>query len=371
MTRILLVVILAGFWTTTVTATDPVTISEETPQAKDAAELVVAPRPSMDQVIARFIDFLQTRDSYDTDVRAFVRKSASELTAASKRDFLNSALALLSPDYARGLELLSQEKSAEAAELFERLSRDDDPYLAVAAANQAATALMELDAIERCREILLRIEETHVDIERYTLQPDQFYFMLGYCQIHDLDYEAATETLTGFLRRYPDAPERLRVTATQILTEIERRVPGQLGDVRDLMNYARRRLTRGDVDEVVIARQQQAVDLLSAMIQEAEDREKSQNNCKQCGGGKCKGGHGAPKGAQQPGGGAQQSTLPGGESQVGELRRTQARPGEEWGRMPPREREEILQTLQRRFPSQYRDLLEQYYRQLAKDAPPQ
>ncbi len=152
-------------------------------------------------------------------------------------------------------------------------------------------------------------------------------------------------------------------------------MPGQLGDVRDLMNYARRRLDRGPVDEVVIARQKDAVELLDAMIKEAEDREQGGKNkgggCKKCGDSKCKGCQGDPKGNSNPGSGAQRSTRPGGESRTGELRRVTARPGEEWGRMPPREREEILQTLQRRFPSQYRELLEQYYRQLAKDARPQ
>jgi hypothetical protein len=37
--------------------------------------------------------------------------------------------------------------------------------------------------------------------------------------------------------------------------------------------------------------------------------------------------------------------------------------------MPPKQREEILQSIQKQFPSRYRDLLEQYYKQLAKDQP--
>lgn len=371
MTRLVLTFCLTAFWSTAIASPIVAPASPEQPAALEVPEEPMEPRPTVDQVIAGFLDQLDANADYDAEVRRFVRKSATEMKAAAKRDFLNSAIALLSDGFQRGLDLLNDEKIYEAADVLEALSHDDDPYLAVAAANQAATAMMDMEAVERCREMLVRVQETHGDIEQYTLHPDQFYFMLGYCQIHNLDYEAASHTFTRFLKRYPDAPERLRVTSTQILMEIERRVPGQLGDVRDLMNFARRRINRGDVDEVVVTRQKEAVDLLSAMIQEAEDREKSQSNCKQCGGGKCKGGHGTPKGAQQPGGGAKQSSLPGGDSQVGELRRTQARPGEEWGRMPPREREEILQTLQRRFPSQYRELLEQYYRQLSKDAPPQ
>jgi hypothetical protein len=81
-------------------------------------------------------------------------------------------------------------------------------------------------------------------------------------------------------------------------------------------------------------------------------------------------GRGSQKGGSkpQPGSGAKQSQLPqGGSAPEGELRKTRARPGDAWGKMPPREREQIIQTLQKHFPSQYRDLLEQYYKQLAKD----
>jgi len=74
-------------------------------------------------------------------------------------------------------------------------------------------------------------------------------------------------------------------------------------------------------------------------------------------------------GQKNPGGGAQRSTLPTGPGSVGELRSNRARPGEMWGKMPPHDREQLLQTLQKQFPSQYRELLEQYYKQLAKDAP--
>ena len=40
-----------------------------------------------------------------------------------------------------------------------------------------------------------------------------------------------------------------------------------------------------------------------------------------------------------------------------------------WGRMPPKERERILQSMQEQFPNRYRELLEQYYEHLAKETP--
>jgi predicted Fe-S protein YdhL (DUF1289 family) len=52
---------------------------------------------------------------------------------------------------------------------------------------------------------------------------------------------------------------------------------------------------------------------------------------------------------------------------VGDLRQSvRARPGEEWGKMRPEERERVMQALRQSFPSRYRQLVEQYYRELAK-----
>ena len=63
-----------------------------------------------------------------------------------------------------------------------------------------------------------------------------------------------------------------------------------------------------------------------------------------------------------------QSMLPDGTAQIGELQRPQrATPGEQWGKMRPEDREKILQSLRKNFPSQYRQLVEQYYKQLAKE----
>lgn len=44
-----------------------------------------------------------------------------------------------------------------------------------------------------------------------------------------------------------------------------------------------------------------------------------------------------------------------------------ARPGQAWGAMKPAERERIIQLLKDRFPDRYRRLVEQYYRELAKE----
>lgn len=315
-----------------------------------------------DVVLADFLKHEAANEAYPESARAFVARHAAS-AGETPSEIINSSLAVLSPAFKSGLDHLFEERFQEAAAAFEELAGDSDPFLAVAAANFATSALVELEQIDRCREVLNRIFESYEPIDRYTPTPESLRFMVAYCQVHNLDYDAAYESLESFVQRYPQAPERLRTAAVQMLTELSRRAPGQLGDVFDLMRFAQRKISHRELGGRVVKRQREAIDLLDALIEEAEQQEQQGD-----GNGGGSGGGGSPGGNSPPGGGAKRSTLPGGESQEGELRRTRARPGETWGRMPPMERERILQDLQKQFPSRYRDLLEQYYEQLAKDS---
>ncbi len=325
---------------------------------------VTEPRPP-EKIIAEFIESVQAQAAYPAAVKKFVSEKSSEATPQRAGEFLTSALAVCSTEFADALKAMEDERMTDAADRFARLAATDkaDPYLAVNAANLAATALVELEQFPRAIAVLEPIFSQHAPLDRYTPGADHMLFMLGYSYIRELRYEAAKAILTQFLKAYPQAPQRLRVTATQIVTEIDRRIPGKLGDVRDLLAYAHQRIELGDTGEPVAQRQQQAVALLDNMIQEAEENEKNARQKSPSGGGKGN--------KPQPSSGAKESRIPSG-APAGDtvLRRSRVTPGEAWGKMPPREREQIIQTLQRQFPSRYRDLLEQYYRQLAKDQPP-
>lgn len=323
-----------------------------------------APPPVPDeQVVADFLKHLVESASYDAAARDFAVGQYEQTNRDELKDFIHRILPVLSPGFRRGMALLDEDRLDEAADELEALSRSEDPFLAVAAAELAATTMIELGTVDRCQSMLDRVRRSHRPIERYTTGSGHFRFMLGYCQVHNLQYARAYATLEDFLKNHPNAPERLRVSASQILTELARRVPGKLGDVRDLLTYAHRKIRNRLTDVALLDRQDEAIALLDQLIEEAEEQESNQGGGEGSGSGKD-----GPSGGQRPGGGARRSMLPSGEGGVGELRKVRARPGEVWGKMPPKEREQVLQTLQRRFPSQYRELLEQYYKQLAKDA---
>lgn len=316
-----------------------------------------------DEVIAAFLQAVESNTSYEKSAKDFVGNLRTKPGNADPKSFINLSLAVLSPKFGEALSLIEKEKPANAVDVLEPLADSDDPFLAVAAAQQAAAALVELEQYERCLTLLNRVREKHNPIARFTLAADHLQFMLGYCQVHTLDYDAAQATLEDFLKRFPAAPERLRVTAVQIVTELSRRTPRKLGDVHDLMNSARRQISHGETGQPVREKQDRAIAMLEDLIKEAEDQEKSDNQNNNSGG------KGDQPNQNQPGGGAKQSSLPGGSDKDAVLRQTRARPGDTWGKMPPKEREQVLQSIQKQFPSRYRDLLEQYYRELSKDQP--
>lgn len=333
--------------------------SPEPPYAVPAVE----PRAA-EKIVTNFVEAVRAHAAHPAAAREFVVAKASGATPGNAGDFLNSALAVCSPDFADALKAMEDERIADAADRFERIAAaGDEPFMAVNAANLAASAMVEMEQFPRALAVLEPIFNRYAPLDRYAPGADHMLFMLGYCYIRELRYDAAKAILTRFLQTYPQAPQRLRVTATQIVTEIDRRIPGKLGDVRDLLAYAHHRIELGETGEPVAQRQQQAVALLDNMIQEAEENEKNARQKSPSGGGKGN--------KPQPSSGAKESRIPSG-APPGDtaLRRSRVAPGEAWGKMPPREREQIIQTLQRQFPSQYRDLLEQYYRQLAKDQPP-
>ncbi len=327
-----------------------------------------APRPDA-EIVEQFVQYIADSKDYPEPARQFVAAEWQRRKGTpAANTLISESLALLHPNFKSALD--AQESDPKVAiEQFATLAADSDPYLSINAAILAARLLVDQDRITEADALLLNVNQRNADWRDRTTAVPELLFLRGFCALQALRYDDAVATLTEFVRGYPNAPERLRRSAEQMLTELSRREPQRLGDVRDLMDYARRELSLGKSNDDVREKQKKAVDLLNGLIAEAEEREKQQQQQSKSSGKSNSKGKPAP-GNNKPGSQhAQRSILPPGEGGgVGELGDSKrVRPGESWGKMPPQEREALLQALQKQFPSQYRDLVEQYYRQLSKD----
>ncbi|HSA25757.1 MAG TPA: hypothetical protein P5159_04450 [Phycisphaerae bacterium] len=318
------------------------------------------------ELIDRFVAHVQGWP----DVEPAAKKAVAEGWKTHREEkepqgFLTAALAIVSPMFRTALDAIEKEEYAIAEKVLGPLMTDKDGYVALHATAMLARALVEQDRTDEAEPLLAALVGREAELMEKTFLEAEVDFLAAYCQVSDLRYEEALASLQRFELQHPGAADKYRLPARQMLQELSVRRPEGLGDVSDLMTYASRRLAKGNAGQPVRDKQQRAVELLDKLIQDAEEQEKQQQQQQRAKGGK--GGQGG-KAEGTPVAPAGDSMLPSGEGGKGPLhRRATARPGEQWGQMRPEERQRILQSLRESFPSRYRQLVEQYYRQLAKE----
>jgi len=311
--------------------------------------------------VDRFLTGLDTTTAVPLDARQMLRAKWSECDGCDPAEFLTQALAVMSPKFREGLDAYDADEYERCAKLMSDLRSDADPFVAVHAAVYEIKSLVALEQLVEAGQRIRQLAEGGGSrVTAYSYFAAEVEFLNGFCLLADLQYDAAASALARFVTGYSDAPPRLLIAAKQMLLELNNREPGRMPEVVDLMDYSGRRLKTADGGEVVQTRQQRILELLDQLIKEEEEKEKNScNNPSSGSGGKSSG--------RSPAKPMQQSMLPGGKQQDESLRASRrANPGEMWGAMPPGERDRILQALRESFPSRYRQLVEQYYEELAK-----
>ena len=309
----------------------------------------------------RFLDTLDQRTAIPAEARSLIRRAWEECgTDCDGQELLLQGLTLASERFRAGLDAYDRDDYSETARIMHDLSVSDDPFVAANARAFEIKALVQGDRLLEAGVAIVRaLSDEGVHLSTYSYLAPEIEFLRGYCLLSDVQYDKAAEALEAFLRKYPDASQRLTVSAQQMLLELRNRQPEKIGDVVDLMNFCGRRLALVDAGDTVQSRQDRILDLLDQMIEEAE-RNEQKNNAGGSGSGS--------SGSRSPQNPMQESTLPGGAGGDEEPDRAsrRANPGEMWGAMPPAERERVMQALRESFPQRYRRLVEQYYEELAK-----
>jgi len=315
-----------------------------------------------DAPLDRFFANLDTRTDVPGDAKVLIRTRWTDCKDCDAEEFLTQALAVVSPAFRGALDAYDADDYERCTTTAHDLASSADPFVATNAAFYEIKSLVALDRTLEAGERLKELSARSGNVADYTYFASEFDFLRGYCLLADLQYDAASAALKEFLAKHADASPRLLISAKQILVELANREKGKLGDVVDLMDFSRRRLKNQDAGEIVRTRQQNIIDLLDNLIKDAEKKEK-QSSSSSSG----SGGGGQNQSGGKPSNPMQQSRLPGGDPGGTPARQAKrANPGEMWGAMPPAERERVLQALRETFPGRYRQLVEQYYEELAK-----
>jgi signal transduction histidine kinase len=178
-----------------------------------------------------------------------------------------------------------------------------------------------------------------------------FYKMVAYHQLVEPDQSRSA--LVQLLEHEDRLPLRYRQIAEMVRQDLASLKDESLDHVSRRMNDVRRRLELGQAGKQVQVVEKGVVDSLDSLIKKIEEQQQ-----------------------QQSGGGAgsAQSSTPMQDSQLPSMKA----PGKVdprdighqsgWGDLPPKEREEALQQIGREYPAHYRQLIEQYFRDLADES---
>ncbi|MBX3434027.1 MAG: hypothetical protein KF847_11955 [Pirellulales bacterium] len=181
-----------------------------------------------------------------------------------------------------------------------------------------------------------------------------FYRMASYHQLVRPD--EARADLVLLLERESTLPRRFQQLAQLVRRDLATLKDDSLNHISRRMNDIERRLELGHAGPRVQEVERGVLDALDKLIKQAEDEAQCQQ-CSQSGG--------SNPGPSKPMDDSRIAELKGpGKVDPRDLGRTSG-----WGDLPPKEREQALQQIGREFPAQYREAIEQYFRELATESP--
>ena len=179
-----------------------------------------------------------------------------------------------------------------------------------------------------------------------------FYQATGYHLI--LAKEKCLRAISLLQENNDAIPRRYATLANLMKADIGPLEKDSLDEVARLMSDIQRRLKLGRAGTRVRKEEDDVIAKLDKMIEELEKQQQQQQSS----------GQGA--GNLNPSSPAQDSSDLGG-SGPGNVDRRNHGDAEDWGSLPPKERLKALQQISKELPAHYREVIEEYFRKLARD----
>jgi len=318
------------------------------------AELV---KKMQERKIERFFAHVEADRHLDPVARAKILKLREGALLGGEFCCMHQALLEMHPDYRRGDAMLLDERYAAAAEVFTALAQRDDEYLKAYATFRLGLAEMNRERYEPANAAFRKVLDEY---GRHVGCDTEAAFYHAYSLSRSRRKEEAMVGAKRFLEDYPEAPQRYRQAMEQMLNELMQAWESPLYDLSDRMDEVAKKIEDGDTGSKTQGNQKEIVDIIEQLIKKAEQNEGG-------GQGNDGGGNGNPRGNDPSNSPANKSAAPPGAADTGDLRgKPQRKPGEQWGEMKDKEREDVLQALKEKIPDRYRDLLRQYDKALAE-----
>ncbi len=165
-------------------------------------------------------------------------------------------------------------------------------------------------------------------------------------------------SLSKLLENVDALPRRYKTVGELMLADIKPLKTDSLDEVARLMKDIRRRQALYRSGTIVRKEEDDVLAKLDKLIEELEKQQQ------QGGGGG--GGGGGNKGGSQPSS-PMNDSMPGGGTGPGNIDPKKLGRDGDWGDLPPSERQAVLQDLSKDLPAHFREVIEEYFKNLAKD----
>ena len=183
-----------------------------------------------------------------------------------------------------------------------------------------------------------------------------FYQSVAYHRL--LQKDKCLPVVEQLLEKEAALPKRFSTVAKLVRADIEPLEEDSLDEISRLMDNIKVRLGHGRAGKRVRTEEDDVIAKLDKMIKELEDKAKQAQAAAS--------GSGSPSNNLNPSK-PMQDSMPGGGTGPGNVDSKDLDNKDGWGDLPPKERQQALQQLGKEFPSHYRDVIEEYFRKLARE----
>ena len=296
------------------------------------------------------------------DLRKAAQERIGAFASESPADAITEGLIALYPKYSAAVDSTEDDDVNQAGELLKPFVGSEDPFLAADASFYLARLMMNS---ERFEEALPLLDKIKTDYTKQSVHAGVTDYFSGIAHAGLLEKDSAVKSFVSFLENYPDAPERMRVSAWRQIQRLQSIKDGKLDEAHEKMDFSRRRLGIEKTDQPTQVEQEKVVKILTKLIKEAEKKECSGSckNCKKSGQSKPSAG----KGQKQANSQKKQNQKPGQKSDKAKAQDGTAivktyddLPASAWSRLRERSRDPANNAIKDKLPARYRDIVEKY-----------
>ena len=308
--------------------------------------------PSVDSARQQTFTWLeaeQIEPAKTQQVESLWSKAPKDATAAQLLDLVAASIRLVDARAGELIETCSAAHKPGPLKKFDWLADEQTPSFV--AANLRLLYGRWLAQNRLYDEVLQQVGELSTD---QVVDPAALLFYQATANHWLLKTDEATAALAQLLEQPDRLPRRYASLGRLMQADLATVKQDSLDHIGRRIRDIERRLRLGRADKKVIEVQDGVIESLDKLIKKIEDLQQQQNQQALSG---------ADAGPSKP---AEDSRPLGGKGSGRVAKRRLGGAGKSWGDLPAKERERAMQQIGRAYPAHYRDIIEDYFRRLAK-----